>query len=398
MSKAVKQVLSVAIAVAIPFAAPIIASSAALAGVASTIGMTATSALVGAGLGAAGAAVTGGDVGRGALMGGIGGGVGGYNYTPAATATTAGQSAISSSTGAPMSVAAPTVYDPATGSFVAAAPAAPMSYAPGMEPVVSGSGMLLPQPAGLQATFGGVPTETFASVAGAAPQGSALNIPQAAAAPATAPTFTEAVQQVPGAIAEKFKDPKVLADLTLRAAGQLAGSALAGDGLSAEERALLDEQTAELRTLREQNQALFNQKLEQAQNLIGESKYFDPEYFGLQRARRTQLAGAKAKRAGLRGLEGASRAAESRRFDLATARDVGSAYDQGYLTGVQGRLGTVQAGLSAMPSEYPSSANAYTNLRNAYAYADERRQREVGGLQRLFGSLTETPQASSRGA
>jgi hypothetical protein len=152
-----------------------------------------------------------------------------------------------------------------------------------------------------------------------------------------------------------------------------------------------------LRTLQQTNAGLFAQRLEQAQNLMGESKYFDPEYFGLQRARRAQTAAAKAKRAGLRGLEGAGRAAEARRFDLATARDVGTSFDQGYLTGVGGRLQTMQAGMQMMPTAYPSSMGEYTNLRGAYTAADERRQREVGGVQRLFGSLTETPQASSRG-
>ena len=226
----------------------------------------------------------------------------------------------------------------------------------------------------------------------------------AAAAPAAAPaapakpaTFSEALKQVPGEIAKKFSDPAALADLTLRAGGMLAGSLAAGDGLSAEERALLDAQTAELRTLQQTNAGLFAQRLEQAQNLMGESKYFDPEYFGLQRARRTQLAGAKAKRAGLRGLEGASRAAEARRFDLATARDVGSSFDQGYLTGVQGRLGTMQAGMNAMPTSFPSSMGDYTNLRGAYTAADQRARQTQGDIGNLFGSLTGGQRSQGRG-
>ena len=222
----------------------------------------------------------------------------------------------------------------------------------------------------------------------------------AAAAPspaAAAPkTFAEALSKVPGEIAAKFSDPKTLADLTLRAAGALAGSAVAGDGLSNEERALLDAQTAELRTLQQTNAGLFAQRLEQAQNLMGESKYFDPEYFGLQRARRAQLAGAKAKRAGLRGLEGASRAAEARRFDLATARDVGSSFDQGYLTGVQGRLGTMQAGMQMMPTGFPSSMGDYSNLRAAYGAADQRARQTQSDIGNLFGSLTGRGATGSR--
>ena len=210
-------------------------------------------------------------------------------------------------------------------------------------------------------------------------------------------TFAEAVKQVPGEIAAKFNDPKALADLTLRAAGNLAGSMIAGDGLTDEERALLDAQTQELRTLQQTNAGLFAQRLEQAQNLIGESKYFDPEYFGLQRARRAQTAAARAKRAGLRGLEGASRAAEARRFDLATARDVGSSFDQGYLAGVQGRLSTMQAGMQMMPTGYPSSMGDYTNLSRAYGGAAERARQTQRDVGELFGSLTGRGAAGGRG-
>jgi len=210
-------------------------------------------------------------------------------------------------------------------------------------------------------------------------------------------TFTEALSKVPGEIAAKFNDPKALADLTLRAAGQLAGSVIAGDGLSDQERALLAAQTDELRTLQQTNAGLFAQRLEQAQNLMGESKYFDPEYFGLQRARRAQTAAAKAKRAGLRGLEGAGRAAEARRFDLATARDVGTSFDQGYLTGVGGRLQTMQAGMQMMPTGFPSSMGEYTNLRGAYTAANQRARETQSDIGNLFGSLTGSQRSQGRG-
>jgi hypothetical protein len=212
--------------------------------------------------------------------------------------------------------------------------------------------------------------------------------PTAGAGAAQPTTFVEALKAVPQTIASKFSDPKALADLTLRAAGQLAGSALSGDGLSGEERGLLDAQTEELRKLQQTNVALFNERLEQARGLIGESKYFDPEYFGLQRARRTQIAGATAKRAGLRGLEGGRRTAEGRRYDLATARDTGTAFDQGYGAGVTGRLATTQAGLNMFPTSYPSSMGGYESLSRAYAGADARKQQTQGQIGSLFGSLT----------
>ena len=181
--------------------------------------------------------------------------------------------------------------------------------------------------------------------------------------------------------------------MTLRAAGAVAGSVFAGDGLSEQEKKLLEAQTTELRELQQTNKALFDQKLQAAQNLIGESKYFDPEYFGLQRARKAQLAGAKAKRAGLRGLEGSRRASEERRFDLATSRDTGTAFDQGYGTGVAGRLQTQQAGLSAMPGMQTGYGSDYKNIYDQYTAADRRSKERAEGIGDLFGSITGTSKA-----
>jgi len=409
MSKAVKQIVSVAAMIAIPYFAPIIAGSTALAGISAAIGSTATSALVGAGLGAANAAVTGGDVGRGALMGGISGGVSGYMQTPTPTTTT-------TTAGAPVYD-----YNAATNSMVldpsyASAPG--LSNVP-VEALSAANATVDPISSlnvsqdftgvdkayalqGSEAAFGTSAATSAADVANrAADFNAAAAAPTAAAAaPAAAPaaaapqTFAEAVRAVPGAIASKFSDPKVLADLTLRAAGSIAGSLIAGDGMSDQEKRLLQAQTDELRKLQESNKALFDQKLQAAQDLIGESKYFDPEYFGLQRARRAQLAGAKAKQAGLRGLTGSRRASEERRLDLATGRDTGTAFDQGYGVGVQGRLQTRQAGLSAMPA-YPSADSGFTNLRAAYDAANTRRRDSISDFGKLYGSFTGTANARS---
>jgi hypothetical protein len=186
----------------------------------------------------------------------------------------------------------------------------------------------------------------------------------------------------------KITSPATLADLTLRAAGMLAGSALAGQGLTDEELQLVEQIKEDLGRQQQENEQLFRERLEHAQGLIGESKYFDPEYFGLQRARRAQNAGARAKRAGLRGLTGDRRTAEGRRYDLATARDTGTAFDQGYLTGVSGRLQTMQAGLNAMPTQFPSNASSYSNLANLYSTGENRRRTTAGDIGDFFGTLT----------
>jgi hypothetical protein len=427
MSKAVKQVVGIVAAIAIPFAAPAIAASIGLSGV---IGATAGSALVGAGLGAANAAVTGGNVGRGALLGGIGGGIIGYNTptvylgTPAPVydVSAAGQvvpaagygapalpGAEAGLTGVPEAAFGAGAPPPATTSgissgFTPAPAGATPGFTSGMEaaalenPAVSGFGTT-------QAAPVAAATPTMSPTAGldmgsqtAAQTSASFQQQMTNAGVASRPaTFTEALKRVPGEVAARFRDPTALADITLRAAGMLAGSAIAGDGLSDEEKELLRAQTEELRAIQQTNQALFNQRLEQAQNLLGESKYFDPEYFGLQRARREQLAGAKVKAAGLRGLEGPRRESESRRYDLATARNIGTAYDQGYGEGVGKRLQTMQAGLSAMPgymsATTPAISAQMAGLGTGYLRARERQQ-DIGDL---FGSITGQAQSRGRG-
>jgi len=453
MSKGVKKVIGVVAAIAIPFAAPAIASSMALSGVVSSIGMTATSALVGAGLGAVNAGIQGGDVGRGALMGGITGGIGGYGYKPTAAGTTAAPAVTPYDGGASLGLT-DSLYNPLAtpgigDAFVATSPTlattsatqfggaalnpafdfagdptsfmatTPAYTSPTFNPYVSTAetAAAATAPWATTTTAGLTPTPTFnpyVSTAETAASGIAPWSPQAGLAPSPAMDMTPGTVSVTGAptaastpsggflsntweaVKGKFT-PENLADLTLKAGGVLAGSYLAGDGMSDEERALLDQQVEELRTLQQTNASLFAQRLEQAQNLIGESKYFDPEYFGLQRARRAQLAGAKAKRAGLRGLEGEYRGAEARRYDLATARDTGTAYDVGYGTGVQGRLSTMQAGINAMPTAYPSSSSDYANLANQYGKADERRRKQAGDIGDLFGSITGASKSKSVG-
>ena len=406
MSKAVKTIVAIAVSVAIPFVAPAISAS---LGLSAAIGATAGSAVVGAGLGAVNAAATGGDVGRGALMGGIGGGVGGYNYTPAPTIP--GGAPVLDYNAATNSL----VPAPGYGTAAAAAPAG-LSSVPVDTGALTAANATVDPIASLNASQGFTnvdPTYAQLGSAAAAPAeiANAATVANraadfgtsaqmaAAAAPAAAPaaaapkTFAEAVRAVPGTIAAKFSDPKALADLTLRAAGSIAGSLAAGDGMSDQEKQLLQAQTDELRKLQESNKALFDQKLQAAQDLIGESKYFDPEYFGLQRARRAQLAGAKAKQAGLRGLTGSRRESEERRLDLATGRDTGTAFDQGFLGGLSGRMQTAQAGLTAMPA-YPSADTGFSNLRAAYEAADKRRRGAQSDFAKLYGSFTGASTAS----
>ena len=436
-------VVGVAAAIAIPFAAPVIAASigASLGVTAATFGMSAMagsivgSAIVGAGLGAITAKVTGQDVGRGALFGGIGGGIGGY--TSAANAAQAAGGTAGTAGGA---TTAPSAVD-LTGTAVAptGGMTAGMTQAEMLAAQEAGFGMtqqaqmLAAQDAGLGATLSsgagaesayayaaptaGLDTATAGAATagtGTAPAGGVsqqqaiLNAQDAAvgATPSTSPTavgyqantapttmlgkFGEGVSKVGTEIGKKFTDPKQQADLVLRAAGQIAGTYLADD-LPPEQRQLLDQQRAELEQLRTTNNALFQEKLSAAQQLVGNASYFDPEYFGLQRARKTQLAGAQLERDTLAKISpqrAGLRAAEQRRLRLGTSRDTGTAYDMGFTSGVDAQNKQLTAGLNLYPSAPTSALSQGTALMGAYGSAEDRRRKSIADTSKLFGSFT----------
>lgn len=405
MSKAVKTIVSVVAAVAIPFAAPAIASSIGMsAAIGGAVGSAAAGsviggALTGAALGAAKAAFLGEDVRRGALMGGLSGGVGGYSAAPTAATSSVPQSAITAANATADPIAALNASQGFTG--VDAGYLASITPADQIAVMNAQQGWTTPDQAytqqAAQTPAAGLDTSGLSGAMqapGAVPTAAlpqpAAGVPAGAAPGGQPTTFSEAVKA-------RFNDPKARADLTLRAAGKLAGSALAGDGLSDEERALLAQQTQELRTLQQTNAGLFRQRLEQAQNLIGESRYFDPEYFGLQSARRAQTQSAVAKRAGLRGLTGERRESEARRYDIEGGRRTGTAYDVGFTSAIAPRIHTMQAGLSAMPTGYPSMANEYTSLRAGYQAGAERARQTQGDIGELFGSFTGGTASRGRG-
>lgn len=231
-------------------------------------------------------------------------------------------------------------------------------------------------------TYASNVTTPAATTTGGTTQGGTTGGP-AQAAPAT---LSEALKQ-------KLNSPSNQADFVLRAAGQLVGSAIAGDGLSDEEKALVAQQKAELESLRSTNKALFDQKIQQALDLAGESNYFDPETFGLRAARQVQAAGARAKSEGLRGIDSRRaglRQAEGRRYDLGTNTGSQTAYLQGMDMAQQNKLRVKQAGLSAIPNVGPEASNMQyaSYLGNMYDSADRRRRAAAGDIGDLFGGFT----------
>ena len=410
--------------------------------------------IVGAALGAVTAKVTGQDAGRGALFGAIGGGITGYQginsatgalNAPTTTAIAGSQAPVTTGGGvggltpgmsqAEMLAAQEAGFgmtqqaqmlaaqDAGLGATLSSggaetaygyqAPTAGLSTGTA-PPQVAGSqgqvqtgaqpGMTQQQAmlAEQQAGFDVPPPTTQSQQAQmlAAQDAAFGTTPGATAVGYTAPTqttmgaigekLTTAATNVGKEVVKSISDPKKQADLLLRAAGQIAGTYLAPEGMTPEQKAELDKQRQELETLRTTNQELFKEKLEAARQLVQDANYFDPEYFGLQRARQVQQAGAKVEREQLAKIPQAKaglRAAEQRRIRLGTGRDVGTAYDTGFTTAVDAQNRARSAGLNLYPSASSLSTQTYAqNLMGMYDKAEERKRDAIARTQKLFGT------------
>jgi hypothetical protein len=150
-------------------------------------------------------------------------------------------------------------------------------------------------------------------------------------------------------------------------------------------------QQAELARAQNVNAAITQQRLDQANKLIDEAAYYDPEYMARQAAEAAKIRGGIQETEGTRGLTGERLAAERRRYRLGTARTAGSAYQQGYGTGVSARTQTRQAGIQSIPTNYPTTTGeSSTTLANKFM-ADEARRSQEAGLAALFGQALNRP-------
>lgn len=283
-------------------------------------------------------------------------------------------------------------YDPNLMPVAAGAYTTPTGAAFTPSPAYQQAGLAVTPQAEAVAAYQVANPATAAPAAAPAPAGTTTG--QTAPAAAAPKTYSEALKA-------KLTSPEAAADFTLRAAGQLLGAAAAGDGLSDEERELVNQQTEELRQLRETNEGLFQQRLQEAQNLIGEGKYFDPMSFGLQSERAVKRGVSKAKRDALRGIgknRAGLRASEERRFDLASATGGETAYLQGADAAQQNRIRTLTAGLGAMPTSGNTASLQYGQyLGSLYDAADRRRRQSAADTGELFGSFTGPQKANKAG-
>lgn len=379
-----KKLVAVVVAVAIPIAAPaiasaLVASTAVGAAVTATIGATATavvsSAIVGAGLGAVAAKVTGGDVKAGAISGLIGGGIGGY--TAAAKPGMFGNPAAQSTTTA---TTATTLDGSAVGS--------------------ANTGNLPPGVQNASYTPGGEASGSLSNTAMGGASGVAKGAADTAAALEGGTGFIASMKTglstAGQLVASKLTNPETLANAVLQVGGAVAAEAIVGTpaNQSAETLEAIEQYKAELTALKAKDEAAFNQKMEAAKQYMVQAGYYDPNYFGLQAANKAAITEGRKLReferqAGLK--TGGLSQGEARRAALSGSANVQSAFDRGFLSGVDLQNKATSTGVGLIPSGSPNAANAQLGLANFYAGQDSAAQASAqakkDNIQKFFGSF-----------
>ena len=243
----------------------------------------------------------------------------------------------------------------------------------------------------LTSTGGAIGTGTGLGVAGTTAAGAA---PVAGAGLSTAGTTAAAAAPATlgaklGAAATQLGNAG-LAGLKATAP-QLAASMLVGNPGGA----LAKAQQEELLRAQQSNASLTQARLSEANKLISEAGYYDPEYMGRQAAEAAAIRGGLQATEETRGLTGSRLDAERRRYKLGTARNVGTAYQQGFGTGAGARTQTRAAGISAIPNEYPMTSP--TGALYAQNAARTARDTETQRLSALFAQALGRDKAKSAG-
>jgi len=380
-----KKVFAVVAAVAIPIAAPIIASSiasSAVLGTAISAAMTTTagavvsSAIVGAGLGAITAKVTGGNVKAGAISGLIGGGIGGY--------TAAGRPGMFGNPAVKPTVSTSTATNLSGGNVAGSTTTTPDGLT---NAVYSPDGSVTAQ----NASF------ASGSKIGADVSGQLSN---QVADQGFVASMKAGLSNAGEMVVDKLTNPETLANAALQVGGAIAAEAIVGTpGTTPEEQAAIEQYKAELETLKQRDEAAFNQKLDAAKQYMVQAGYYDPNYFGLQSANKAAIAEGRKlrefeRKAGLK--TGGVSAGERRRAALSGGANVQSAFDRGFLQGVNLQNRAMSTGVGLIPNAPTSGAQGAYNLAvlaqnqgNAERTAADNQKSQI---QKFFGAF-----ASERG-
>lgn len=370
------KILSIAVAIAIPVAAPTIAASMGVSGaVAAMTGFAAESfavgaisgAITGAALGAISAAVQGQSIKKGALTGGISGGIAGgvssFATGPADGGLGGSEAGLQSSTVSPADAVFPR----------------------GVEPT-------------------GLTTADLGLPARLGPPSTQVAISQSVADGSMGASFMETMGQTGTALKGKFTNPEVLANMTLKAGGMVAGAIFVPDDampvLPPEFNETYTAYMEELKALKAKDEDAFNTKMALSKQYLVNAGQLDPIYGGNQAANNVLISGAnrikedKRKRS-LTDFR-TDTTNEDRRADIGLAKDRAAAFDSGYLNTLKESIGLTDASMKALPSAKDFSTyasglatgqddifnmyNAAGNINTANVTARENLSKTIGGF------------------
>ena len=363
--KGLKQWLGVIVAIAIPFVAPMISGAIASSGF---LGATATgffstvggSALVGAGLGGLGAAVTGGDPLRGALMGGLGGYLGGAPKMGGATV----------SSGAQTTDMALNELNYPGGDTGAAA---------------SGTGMGQTDMALNELNYPGGDTGGAPQNMAATTQNNLGNTLDTGSA-----SYQDGWDKFKTKLSDKFSSDKLM-DKAIDGGIQAGVNAVVGSQYSPEQLELQNSYKEQIARLEAQGAEVDQIKLAQAKELLQQAMQVDPVWLARQKANAEKNKAARATNNAARdaslgyGTGGGNRVAGIRRRGAIQGNKASSsAYDAGYLGGIDQKTKLQTAGLGNLPGSTQLSGY-YQQLGSMYQSDDERRQKEIEGWGDMFG-------------
>tara|TARA_A100001035_G_scaffold129292_1_gene101671 strand:+ start:1883 stop:3271 length:1389 start_codon:yes stop_codon:yes gene_type:complete len=407
-----KKVVAVVAAVAIPIAAPAIASS---IGLSAAIGSVMGSAIVGAGLGAVSGAITGQNIGRSALLGGLSAGAAGYfrpgtstvggrtfqntpfsgsEFRPDAGYSTAFADGYYGSPDALILNEGTGEYFTQDGTLVENPNIRPELKGP--DTFIDGGGQTdqilnANQTPVYGQSQGGIMKANLQTTPYKVPDSIVTDTFKGGAGAKDTPFFGDNLfGQTASEIGSRFTNPEALADVSIQAGINVLGSTLFGVGEpSDEEKALLNEQKAQLEELKKNNREAYDFAMSQAKKFLGLADDYDPTQKARQAYTQSMNRAAALKRDNLRKISYNNpglRAAERRRYDLGASANAASAYDRGMIAGLDTQAGLYQKASSLYPKTGGYNA-ALTGLQQSYANLAKKRSDAQAGLNQMFGAF-----------
>jgi len=395
-----KAILGIAIAIAIPVMAPKIAAAV----FATTAPTVLQSALVGGVLGGTASAVQGDDPLKGFIFGGIGAGgaayQGGANFftnpasvtSPGGVISTTGEAL--SATGAGLNQGAnylpnatnTSVYTPLAGTAEAA-------YTPSL--LVGGQ--TASQMGQNIVNAGGNIANTLS-----APMYQAANVSNAVAPNLTQSAISQGVNQStvqPGFNSETLMPTSVdrtkMIDAAMVAAPKAIGSIYAANQATQYDQQI-KQYEAELANIRDKDSVAYKEKFAIYQDLLQQAKNFSPESYAQDQANAANINTAKRtdqmQRDVALGAPGYATSpyasSEARRYALGATQNTGTAYNQGYTSGLNYKNQLTQGAYNALPSGSSNYLSNMSGLTNLYGAADKERANTAAGVSETLSTLS----------